>query len=90
MKRMNRPHRKEKRRKEAEERQKAYDSIVDKYALINSRPGKSQKERDRILAKDKNDNAYFMDEICQNPEEMKKYLRLAHRIFHPWQLLFFV
>ena len=51
MKRMNRPHRKEKRRKEAEERQKVYDSNVEKMALINSRPGKSQKERDRILAK---------------------------------------
>ncbi len=49
MKRMNRPHRKEKRRKEAEERQKVYDSTVDKIALINSRPGESRKERDRIL-----------------------------------------
>ena len=49
MKRMNRPHRKEKRRKEAEERQKVYDSTVDKIALIDSRPGESRKERDRIL-----------------------------------------
>ena len=49
MKRMNRPHRKEKRRKEAEERQKVYDSTIDKIALIDSRPGESRKERDRIL-----------------------------------------
>jgi hypothetical protein len=46
MKRMNRKHRKDQRRAEAEERQKVYDqlSIKARIKVAESRPGASEKE----------------------------------------------
>lgn len=53
MKRMNFPRRKEKRQKEAVERQKAYDklSTKEKLARAKKRPGNSTKEIERLKTK---------------------------------------